>query len=395
MIAESVTALFKKSSALLFHMLILGCFTLWSCGTEGKEDSEPEEEPQEEAILEIHPIDTESRAGKSPIRDISSVELVDEMGVGWNLGNTFDVTARDKTLWGNPAPTRATIDAVRAMGFGTLRIPITWGYHQSQIPPYAIEPAYIQQIKRVVDDGLQNGMHVIINVHHDNEWVVPRSSHAAETIARLTSLWTQVAEHFKVYNDSLIFEVLNEPRLEGIPEEWTGGTPEGRSYLNDFNKAAVDAIRATGGNNSLRHIMIPTWAASSIPAAMNDLVIPNDDSRIIISMHSYFPWPFAGEAKIAWGSDQDKADLRAELDKIRQHWLIDQQRPVILGEWGTIEDNPLQTRIAYAEFYVKEAKERGLLTVVWDDGGWFRLLNRDNLSWDFPDIAATIVAASQ
>ncbi|HAP60187.1 MAG TPA: hypothetical protein DCR93_12065, partial [Cytophagales bacterium] len=196
--------------------------------------------------------------GIGEARDISSFDLVAEMGVGWNLGNSFDVTARDKTLWGNPAPSFAMVTAVKAMGFGTIRIPITWGFHQQENAPYTIEPGYLQEIETVVEHAFRNQMHVIINVHHDNDWVVPTAEAAEEAQARLASLWTQVANHFIEYNDSLIFETLNEPRLEGIPEEWSGGTAEGRGFINDFHKAAVDAIRATGGNNELRHILITT-----------------------------------------------------------------------------------------------------------------------------------------
>lgn len=332
--------------------------------------------------------------GISEARDISSFDLVDEMGVGWNLGNSFDVTSRNKTLWGNPLPSKPIIDAVRDMGFTTLRVPVTWGFNQDDTAPYQIEASYLEQVKSVVDYGFQNKMHVIINVHHDNEWVRPESQSAEETKSRLNSLWTQVATYFIDYNDSLIFETLNEPRLEGIPEEWTGGTPEGRSYINEFNKVAVDAIRATGANNEKRHIMIPTWAASTVPAAMDELAIPNNDPKIIISLHSYFPWPFAGQASVTWGSDADKSALRNELERIRQEWIVDRSRPVILGEWGSIEDNSIENRLDYAEFYARVAAENDLLTIVWDDGGMFRLYNRHSMQWDFEQIATTIVSAS-
>jgi len=332
--------------------------------------------------------------GIGDARDINSFDLVAEMGVGWNLGNSFDVISSDKTLWGNPITSKAMIDAVKNMGFKTLRIPITWGPNQSENAPYTIEPNYLTDVKRVVDYGFQNKMHVIINVHHDNDWVKPSVSEAQNTKDRLGSLWTQVATHFKKYNDSLVFETLNEPRLEGIAEEWIGGTPQGRQFINDFNKTAVDAIRATGENNEKRHIMIPTWAASTVPIAMEDLVIPNNDPKIIISLHNYFPWQFAGEAQISWGSDQDKMELEAELDKIRQKWIVEEGRPVILGEWGSIEANPLQSRVEYAAFYAKQAAERGLLTIVWDDGGMFKMFNRHSLTWDFGTIASTIITAS-
>ena len=332
--------------------------------------------------------------GISEARDISSFDLVAEMGVGWNMGNSFDVTSVDKTFWGNPLPSKPIIDAVRAMGFTTLRIPVTWGFNQEDSSPFTIEASYLERVKQVVDYGFQNKMHVIVNVHHDNDWVRPEAASAEETKARLGSLWTQVANYFIEYNDSLIFETLNEPRLEGTPEEWTGGTPAGRGFVNEFNKVAVDAIRATGANNEKRHIMIPTWAASTVPAALDDLVIPNNDPKVIISLHTYFPWPFAGEAAVSWGSEADKTALSNELERVRQKWIVENGRAVILGEWGSVENNPLNMRLEYAEFHARTAAEKGLLTIVWDDGGNFRMFNRHSLSWDYEGIASAIVAAS-
>lgn len=375
--------LLKSLSIVLFSLI-----SLTACEEGETPDPNPPNPPQP-------PIEIPKGSGIGEARDITSFDLVAEMGVGWNLGNSFDVTSRDKTFWGNPLPNKSIIDVVRTMGFKTLRIPITWGFNQSDVAPYTIESNYLAEVKKVVDYGFSNGMHVIINVHHDNEWSKPIAAEAEEAKARLSSLWTQVSEYFKEYNDSLIFETLNEPRLEGSPEEWSGGTTEGRAFINDFHQAAVDAIRASGGNNAKRHIMIPTWAASTVQAAMDELVIPNDDPRVIISLHTYFPWPFAGEASTGWGSDQDKASLEAEFDRIRQKWIVDEGRPVILGEWGSVEENPQATRQEYAAFYAKEAAERDLLTIVWDDGGRFRLLNRRALSWDFSNIAFTIVNNSQ
>ena len=377
----------KPFSIYMLSLLFLMQFAACSNENGSVVENEPAEQLSEEEEVQ--------KPGIGTARDISSFDLVAEIGVGWNLGNSFDVESKDKTYWGNPITSKAMIDEVKAMGFSTLRIPITWGPNQVEMSPYTIDPDYLTEIKRVVDFGFQNKMHVIIDVHHDNSWIKPMASETQESTDRLSSLWTQVANFFQDYNDSLIFEILNEPRIEGITEEWSGGNSEGRGYINDFHKAAVDAIRATGENNEKRHIMITTWAASTVPIAMEELTIPNDDEKIIISLHSYFPWQFAGEAAVTWGSESDKSALIAELDKIKQNWIIERDRPVILGEWGTIEANPLQSRINYADFYVKEAAARGLLTIVWDDGGNFRLLNRNDLSWDFADIATAIVAASQ
>lgn len=331
------------------------------------------------------------------IRDMTSAELVGEMGVGWNLGNSFDVIAEDKTFWGNPLPTSGQISTVKQMGFGTLRIPVTWAFHQRETFPYTIEADYLNRVTEVVNYGLSNQMHVIINVHHDDDWILPTFEASEQVVERLGSLWTQVAEHFQLYGDSLIFETLNEPRLKGSPEEWSGGTSEGREVINLYHQAALDAIRATGGNNERRHIMISTYAASTVPDAMEDLVIPNDDPNIIISQHSYFPWVFAGQEDgvSEWGTEQERADLSQELDRIRDKWITQEGRPVILGEWGTVDRNNLAERVEYTRYYAEEAIARGMLPIVWDDGGNFGLLDRGGLVWRFPEIARTIVAAGE
>jgi len=305
------------------------------------------------------------------MRDLSSADLVGEMGIGWNLGNSFDVRDKDKTAWGNPLTTSTHIRMVKDMGFETLRIPVTWNYHQQQNAPYTIETPYLARVKLIVDEGLKNDMHVIINTHHD-DWIIPTTAEAATTKARLTSLWTQVGNYFQEYGDKLIFEVMNEPRLMGSPEEWSGGTQEGRDVLNEYHKVCVDAIRNTGGNNSKRHLMVSTYAASTTSDAMNDLIIPNDDPNIIISLHSYFPWSFAGQedGTNIWGSEEEKTALTKELDWIRDKWISQEGRAVILGEWGTTDKNNLTARK-------------------------FGMYNRNTNTWKYPAIAQAVVAAGK
>jgi len=368
-------------------------FLLVSCSNEG--GSPVSEENTEESMTPIDTNDPESIDISGIIRNMSSMDLVAEMGVGWNLGNSLDVESVDKTDWGNPLPSQQIIDRVFDMGFRTLRIPITWDYHQQAAAPYTIQENYLTRVQEAVNYGISKDMHVIINIHHDNSWLRPTAADAPQVNPRLQSLWTQVANRFKAYGDHLIFETLNEPRLLNSPEEWTGGTEEGRNILNEYHATALNAIRATGGNNTGRHIMISTYAASTLPVAMDGLVIPNDDSRVIISLHTYFPWPFAGpDSTLAtWGSDEDKALLEEEFDRIHQKWVVEEGRPIILGEWGAVDKDNLNIREEYYEFYVSESTQRGLLPVVWDDGGNFRMLNRASLTWHFPTLAETIVEA--
>ena len=212
-------------------------------------------------IEDPDPIDPDPiEAGESipgTIRDISALELTNEMGVGWNLGNSFDVTDVDKTVWGNPLPDKSMIDAVKDIGFTTVRIPVTWYTHQDP-SNYSIDAEYMKSVQEIVNAAVRNQMFVIINAHHENSWVRINNADASEVQSRLNSLWTQIATVFKEYGDSVIFEVLNEPRNGGTPNEWNGGTAAERTLLNSFNKTCVDAIRSTEGNNEKRHLMITT-----------------------------------------------------------------------------------------------------------------------------------------
>lgn len=327
---------------------------------------------------------------------LTAASLVNQMGVGWNLGNSFDVESKDKTLWGNPLPTRAMIDLVASTGFKTLRIPVTWGYHQSDTEPFTIEQDYLNRVQEVVDYGIENQLFVIINVHHDDDWVQLVSAEKEYVKARLSSLWEQVAKHFKDYNERLIFDILNEPRLKGTALEWTGGDSESRSILNEYQQAGVDAVRNIGGNNASRFLMVSSYAASTLDDPMDDLVIPNNDPNIIISLHTYFPWSFAGDENgpTTWGSADERAALNGEMDRIRQKWQVEEGREVILGEWGTRNKNNLSERVAYAEFYTEAAVSRGFVPVVWDDGGNFMLQNRNSATWQFPNIVDAIINTS-
>lgn len=326
------------------------------------------------------------------IRDISSLELTKEMGVGWNLGNSFDVTDVDKTVWGNPLPDKSMIDAVKNIGFTTVRVPVTWYTHQNA-SNFSIDAEYMKSVQEIVNSAVRNKMFVIINAHHENSWVSINDANASQVESRLNSLWTQIATVFKDYGDSVIFEVLNEPRNGGTPNEWNGGTAAERSLLNNYNKTCVDAIRNTGGNNEKRHLMIPTYAASVVQSAMDDLTIPNDDPNIMISLHAYDPWPFAGEGNNQWGTDEDKQELTNLLDNIKTFWVDGQQRAVIMGEWGAVRKNDLAIREEYYSLYAKSCIERGLIPIVWDDGGDFGLLNRNTNTWNYQSLAERIVNA--
>lgn len=344
------------------------------------EQEEQEEQEQEEEEQEVETVGV--------IRDITASQLVADMGPGWNLGNAFDVRDNDKTAWGNPLPNTTLVDEVFERGFTTLRLPVTWGYNMGEAPDFEVESAYFTRVTNIIDHALSKGMYVIINIHHDDKWIVPTREQAESTKNRLDKVWTQIANQYKDYSDYLIFEMLNEPRHKDTPEQWTGGTQEGRDVLNDYYATILSAIRATGGNNAKRKIMITPYAASVVQKTWDDFVIPNNDPDVIISIHAYFPFRFALEGtEPNWGSDKDKADVDALMNRIDVNFMA-KGLPVVMGEWGSIGLLSTEAeRQKHAEYFSNACISKGIVPVVWDDGGDFGLINRRNFVWDFPNLA--------
>lgn len=331
------------------------------------------------------------------MRDISAIDLVKEIKIGWNLGNTLD--APTETAWGNPRTTKAMIEKVREMGFNAVRVPVTWDTHIGPAPDYKIDEAWLNRVEEVVNYVLDCGMYAIINVHHDNTWIIPTYANEQRSKEKLVKVWEQIATRFKDYDDHLLFETMNEPREVGSPMEWMGGTYENRDVINRFNLAVVNTIRASGGNNDKRFILVPTNAATGLDVALNDLVIPNNDSRVIVSIHAYSPYFFAMDVNGTsyWGSDYDKASFTSELDAIYNRF-VKNGRAVIIGEFGTIDKNNLSSRVAHAEHYAREAVSRGIAVFWWDNGYYnpgdaetYALLNRRNLTWYYPEIVQALM----
>jgi endoglucanase len=330
------------------------------------------------------------------MRDIPSTQIVEEMLVGWNLGNTLDADPNE-TAWGNPQTTQGMIDAVRAAGFNTVRVPVTWMHHMDGPPGYTVDEQWLDRVEEVTNYVLSTGMYAIVNTHHE-EWVslMPNADHD-EITRQIEQLWTQIATRFRDYGDRLVLETLNEPRTRDNTE-WTGGTPEARRILNRYNLAAVNAIRATGGNNTLRHLMVPTHAANPSTETIEDLEVPNHDPRIIVSLHTYYPYEVSLGGGSEWGSNSDRTDMAEELDRIYD-LLPARGRAVVIGEWGTVHRNNTDVRVDHAETYARLVRERGMCPIWWDNGGLaagndgFGLLDRHAVptDWAFEEIATALV----
>lgn len=326
----------------------------------------------------------------------SSMEIVKDMKIGWNLGNTFDCYGIDwdvpdgeyETAWGNPMTTKSMIDTVKSAGFNAVRIPVSWADHMNGDD---IDKAWLDRVNEVVDYVIDNDMYAIINVHHDDyTWLNPTKADESKVKAKLVKIWEQLSQRFKDYDEHLLFEGMNEPRVIGGQDEWTCGTEEEREVINNLFAAFVDTVRKSGGNNETRTLIITGHAAAMDETAIKAIKIPNDD-HIAVSIHAYSPWSFAGDDNgTSSFTDADKSELDKNFDLIKSTF-IDKGIPAIIGEFGSVNKNNESDRVKHMEYYIKAAKQRGITCFVWDNGvkdgeSNFGLLDRKNGSWYFKSI---------
>lgn len=392
----------KLAAAAISAAMCMACFA--GCG--GNNDSADGGNAQEGTQ------ETSAAVEMTPMRDIPSIELVKEMRIGWNLGNTLDSlignpdgseTTEDwETAWGQPVTTQKLIDSVKSQGFNVLRIPVTWEGKFGEAPDYKIREDWLARVKEIVDYGYANDMFVIINAHHE-EWNNPDKDNQAAADEILRALWSQIAEYFKDYNEKLIFEGMNEPRLKGTPMEWNGGNAEAREVINSWNASFVETVRASGGNNEKRHLMVPTYAASTIGQVLNETVIPADD-KVILSVHAYLPYTFAlaepASATSEWSADNagDTRDIDMLFADLKDRY-IDKGQAVILGEFGSRNRMNTAARADCARYYITKATEAGVPCIWWDNNAFigngenFGLIDRKSFEWRYPEIITAMMEA--
>ncbi len=344
--------------------------------------------PATEPTQTIPPTDPTEPGGNT----MTGEELMQELKIGWNLGNTFDAPDGE-TSWGNPFTTRELIEYVKELGFGTIRIPITWHTHTGPAPEYKIDEAWLNRISTVVNDALDAGLYVIINSHHDNEVYSPTPDNGARGEEFLTAIWTQVGEHFKDADYRLIFQTMNEPRVQGSAYEWWVDTqnPDAMAaveVVNGLNQAAVDAIRATGGNNADRFIIVSPYAGNHAAAMLPTFTLPNDPAnKLIVSIHAYIPY------NLALNTQSDASSFNrggeGEIEKLMRslhRYYVAKDIPVIIDEMGIINKENPEDREAWAKFYISCAREYGMPCVWWDNGTTavgtegFGIINRRKLT---------------
>ena len=345
--------------------------------------------------LDLGDINAQALSGDT-LKNADTEAILEDMGLGWNLGNSLDATGGSgldtETSWSNPKTTQALIDKVKSLGFNTVRVPVSWGKHVSG-DNYTIDSAWLARVKEVVDYCYKNDMYVILNIHHDTKssesasgaGYYPRSSAYSSSEKFVTSVWSQMAEYFKDYDYHLIFETLNEPRLIGTGYEWwfnkwsiPSEVKDAIDCINKLNQKAVDAIRATGSNNRGRLIMCPGYDASIDGATVSGFKLPTDISgnknRIAVSVHAYSPYNFAMNVDTSNGatstySSSIKEELKNLFSTLKSNFR-DRGIPVVIGEFGSTDKNNTAERVKWATDYTALAKKNNIPCVLWDNNAF-------------------------
>lgn len=354
-----------------------------------------------------------------------SVQFSQNLMPGWNLGNQLEANSGgtpSETTWGNPVITEKLIKQVKAQGFKSIRIPVSYLSKIGAGPDYTIDSKWLDRVQEVVDMCINNGLYAIINIHGDGYYSIKggwllcgESASEQKTIkAKYEKVWEQIAKRFKNYDDHLVFESMNE-EYDGT---YNNPNPEYYNNINAYNQIFVDTVRKAGGKNNNRYLLIPGWN-TDINFTTGDcdtytmeakFVIPND-SRIMISVHYYTPWEFCGEEGYdtfyKWGDSvkkfvkrrQSETLVNRQFDKL-YNAFIKNGYGVVIGEYGSIDrthkDKSNTTYRAYfAEYVNYAAHQRNIVTVYWDNGyngkHGFGLFDRIKCTVTQPEIIKGII----
>lgn len=372
--------------------------------------------------------DSEAKDTAKKWTELDQTQITEAMGLGWNLGNQLEASSGglpSETCWGNPEITKDLIDTIKAQGFKTVRIPVSYLDMIGDGPDYKIDTDWLDRVQEVVDYVVNNDMFAIVNMHGDGYYTVDHSwllcaeddDKQTEIKDKYGKVWTQIADRFKDYDQHLIFESMNEEFNNDY------GKPDEKAYdnINAYNQIFVDSVRATGSNNEKRWLLLPGWNTNIEYTAGDDynFKIPTDKGckadgkRIMISVHYYDPFNFTIDenktAKTQWGKyavknydnwgQEDYVDSQMALLNEK---FVSQGYPVVIGEFGAQDKTEKfadynEFRRYWSEYLIKAAKKNGVVCVYWDNGyngnKGFGIINRFDYTITQPDLIAGMMRA--
>lgn len=333
--------------------------------------------------------------------DLNQSQIVEAMGPGWNLGNQLEsVTDNvpEETNWGNPVITEKLIQSVKAAGFKSIRIPVSYFAKIDDDKDYTIDSKWLDRVQEVVDYCIKNDLYAVINIHGDGyntidgSWLLCNGKNQTEIKKKYKKVWKQIAERFKNYDKHLLFESMNE-EFDGSYSE-----PNKEYYqnINDYNQIFVDTVRKTGDNNTKRWLIIPGWNTNidyttgdygfKLPTDQyRDKSIDKEEQRIMISVHYYSPWDFCGGENgviTQWGNEADDPSktsttcdetyMKNQLNLMKTTFA-DKGYPVFIGEYGSIDKTSYDSENEYYRAYFARklcqlSRKNGCIPMYWDNG---------------------------
>ena len=366
----------------------------------------------------------------------TATQAVSNMGPGWNLGNTLDANSHtgatvtdasywgqqgleSETCWGQPTTTKALITMMKNAGFGAVRVPVTWYNHMDK--DGKVDAAWMKRVHEVVDYVIDNDLYCIINVHHDTGqdgsdyamWIHADEDNYSTHKERYEYLWRQIAEEFRDYGEKLLFAGYNE-MLDRLNSWCYASFSASGQYdssvatsayngINAYAKSFVETVRATGGNNATRNLVVNTYASANgsgswksyLQDPLKQLVLPESSGHLLVEVHAY-------PALVSNGSDRTFLAVKADVDDIIQQaqtYLVSKGAPVIFGEWGTSNVDATETdydarrslMFSFVDYFVAQTKLNGMGAFYWmglSDGQY-----RSIPAFSQPDLAERIAKA--
>ena len=411
----------RLTAAILTAVMTAGCLT--GCGGTNDTDA-PAAAQTDAAPPETDTTETASSAQESETtqdtdgsEDLTALELSRLMGNGINLGNTMEAygrpelginadTSKYETFWGQPVTTEEMIAGMKSCGFDSIRIPVAWtNMMDYENGDYTIADAYLDRVDELITYAINNGMYVIINDHWDGSWWGMFGSATEETretaFTMYTSMWTQLAERYHDYDESLIFESGNEELGNRLNDtdicKDSGSLSEDECYemTNRINQTFVDTVRATGGNNADRFLLIAGYNTNIAKTCDDRFKMPKDTipDKLLVSVHYYDPWNYCGtDSGTQWGTHGEYETQNADLKKMTK--FTEQGYGVIIGEYGVLakDDGTLKDSItAYTENLLDNCDRYNFVPMLWDTSTFFL---RSELTFSDDDLLALYTSRS-
>lgn len=352
-------------------------------------------------VTKIHVYDNVAGNVEASVTGKTAAKIAENMGVAWNLGNSLESVYGsgevNEKAYGNPKTTKKLIQSVKAAGFNTIRIPVSYLNKIGSAPDYTIDSDYLNRVQQVVDYAYDMGMYVIIDIHGDgfnditNSWIdisISNVTQVDEMLNKFRKVWSQIANRFAEYDQRLVFESFNELMINDV---YLSSPDPAYANINALNQAFVNAVRASGSQNTDRVLIVSGYNTDidltvSPVASTTKFIKPKDTktNRLMLSVHYMDPFDFtlnSNNGTSSWGTDAELSHMHEQFNKISS-FANSLNMPVFLGEYGPMDKENIAVRSSYCYWLNYYAAENGIVTAYWDNGvlgdGGSALFDRTN-----------------